>query len=577
MATLMPEGSRDSGTCPACFKIMEFFRKVQSFSDIVHEERRLGSISEVTSMPCPHSESIQVLWDSGKPMDLNVSDTWTVALYSCPSDIAFYFRGPGPKSYFFRTFSLMAKPDQIGHTGESRVIDAEWIDHAVPQLWYDTCLQEHGAKCEKPLWMAAQHGSIFRSFQILDSFIHLGLYDLSPNYCHTSRTVAATIFITHDLPRTVRYAIRTTKLLGETYLWVDSLCIVQDDAVSLKHNLNNMHHIYAGSTLCLVAFAGLDANHGLRGLEGISAPRAVEQLVLPVAGQEAVMWYNTPRATFDSLREVSTEIGKRYNERGWTFQEFIFAKRRLIFTEGPVSWICPCATYPSLSRVVSEFNVRYFTFWEDILKAFLGIQNHLHRNFVGLNHGHPDMFFDISLLWEPELEVSRRGSPHDAPTEERYMPTWSWMGWHGCLEFLHDDEYEWNWAPKNGIVEPVAQWFAFQQSASSMRPITCDWHKYKMLARADAFCIPDGWTRIKDSPDEDFFEIGVALFYYPIPVPSLASPIDPIVQLRFIFAETTRVYFTARKNDTAYYLLEYQYYVTLYTLSGQFAGYMRLY
>jgi hypothetical protein len=580
-------------------------------------------------MPCPHSKSLRTLWNTGKPLDSDAFETWKVDLCYLFDDFAFRFydpKQPETKS-FYRTLNLIARPDDPGHTGTSRIIDKDWIDDVVPQSWYTTCLHEHGAKCEEPLWMAAQPWSIATPEWLIDvkewclvpysseisRYFTLSYTWGTANCLRTTTALLESLqqpdsLLTtylNELPRTIRDAIGTTRLLGETYLWVDSLCIVQDDVASLHNNLNNMHHIYAGSTLCLVAFAGLDADHGLRGLKGVSARRVVDQLALPIANGEAISWYNTPRATWDSFGELPTHVGRAYNQRGWTFQEFIFAKRRLIFTDGPVRWICPCTIWGEdkvvdlvidnmtnmpftkwkdrqrpglaslLSDVASDFNMRYFTFWKDILNAFLGIQNHLNRTFVGgLNHGHPEMFFDISLLWEPEAEVSRRGSFHEAPTEERYLPSWSWMGWHGAFRFLCDDEYECYGPPSNGIVEPVAQWFAFQSSASmnNMRLIACDWYRHKIVAQQNASPVYEGWTQHQEGE----FEIGDARFHYPVPVPPLALPIDPIEQLRLIHAKTSRAYFTVRKVNAAHQLRDADFCLELYTFTGQHAGFLRL-
>jgi hypothetical protein len=630
MTALMPVGIHGVQSCRVCFDIMDLTRIVHASSGRVDAGKRpLGSISEVTSIPCPHSKSLQTLWHTGKPLDLDAFETWNVDLCYLFDDFAFRFydRAQSETKSFYRTFNLIAKPDEPGHTGASRIIDKDWIDDVVPQSWYTTCLREHGAKCEEPLWMAAQP----RSIATPEWLINVKEWCLVPYSSEVSRyftlsytwgkanclrTTTAlleplqqpdslrTTYLS-ELPRTIRDAIGTTRFLGETYLWVDSLCIVQDDVASLHNNLNNMHHIYARSTLCLVAFAGLDANHGLRGLKGVSAPRAVDQLALPIADGEAISWYNAPRATWDSFGQLPTHIGRTYNERGWTFQEFIFAKRRLIFTDGPARWICPCTIWGEdkvvdlvndnmtnmpftkwkdrqrpglaslLTDIASEFNVRYFTFWKDILNAFLGIQNHLHRTFVGgLNHGHPEMFFDISLLWEPEAEVSRRGSSREAPSEERYLPTWSWMGWHGAFRFLCDDEYECYGRPSNGVTEPVAQWFTFRSSASmnNMRPIACDWYKHKMLARQNTSPVYDGWKQHQ----EGGFEIGEARFHYPVPVSPLTLPISPIEQSQLIFAKTTRACFAARKIDTASHLRDAELCLELYTFTGQHAGFLRL-
>lgn len=637
MAVNLPVRSDIPRNCRVCLEILSLSESVHTSNGRIDPGKRLlGSISEVTTMQCPHSRSIRTLWNDEKPGDLEASEAWNVEIRYLFDDFAFRFYDPQqPKTHsFYRTFNLITRVDQLGHPGSSRVIDSDWIDPLVPQTWFGTCLEQHGKQCEEPLWMAAQPGTIATPEWVIDvndwclvpySTATSRYLTLSYTWGHAKclRTVVALLeqlqqpgslltISCGDLPRTIQDAIAITKLLGERYLWVDSLCIVQDDATSLHTNLNNMHHIYARSTLCLVAFAGLDANHGLRGLKGFSTARRVDQLVLPIAGNEAISWYNTPRATWDRFGHEPhfvEHLGRTYNERGWTFQEFVFAKRRLIFTDGPLRWICACTIWREdkvvdlvidnmttmpytkwkdrqrpglasfLNDVASEFNVRYFTFWKDILNAFLGIQNHLHKTFLGgLNHGHPDMFFDISLMWEPEEEISRRGSSEDAPSGARYPPTWSWMGWHGSFRFLCDSEYERYGPSVNGVTDPVARWFALQppEVMKRMRSIRCEWHKYKLLAQKGIGPVFPGWTQHSNQPEESHFEVGGARYSYPVPVPSLARPVDLIDQSPLIFARTTRAYFSARNIRAAERLRDAELCLELQISTGETAGLLRL-
>ena len=58
-----------------------------------------------------------------------------------------------------------------------------------------------------------------------------------------------------DLPRTFRDAIVVTRRLGCKYLWIDSLCIIQDSPADWSHEAGLMGEVYANS-LCNIAATG---------------------------------------------------------------------------------------------------------------------------------------------------------------------------------------------------------------------------------------------------------------------------------------------------------------------------------
>jgi len=75
------------------------------------------------------------------------------------------------------------------------------------------------------------------------------------------------------IPPTVSDAMKFTEIIGERYLLVDRLCIVQDDIEAKHAQIHNMGSIYASASFTIVAALGNSANNGLRGIRGICQRR----------------------------------------------------------------------------------------------------------------------------------------------------------------------------------------------------------------------------------------------------------------------------------------------------------------
>jgi exosome complex RNA-binding protein Rrp42 (RNase PH superfamily) len=72
----------------------------------------------------------------------------------------------------------------------------------------------------------------------------------------------------HDplVPATVSDAILLAAAIGVHYVWVDSLCIVQDDEKLDNVHLASMAAICANAYVTIVAAVGKDARHGIAGV-----------------------------------------------------------------------------------------------------------------------------------------------------------------------------------------------------------------------------------------------------------------------------------------------------------------------
>lgn len=602
-------------SCPVCSKIMGIFRGAKE-NPSSNASADLGEVSLITDMPCPHADSIRRVWET--LIGADSPQHWSVGLrYDHMYESVEFVLSYDDQEETWAPVGLVNRPGEPGHAGKSRALDPEWADVSVLREWHDACAK-HGELCKAPALARVVPGGMLATptwlMDVVDECI-VPFSTATARYLTLSYTWGRVDCLRHLnsnieklrnagalhpdktplIPRTVRDAMGITKLLGERYLWVDSLCINQDSAATSK-DLHVMHHIYANSVICLMAMAGTDAAHGLRGIKGVSsAPRDPNQVILDIAGGEKLAWTQWPPDSYP-VRENDARQGSAYSERGWTFQEYIFAQRRLVFTDGPLRWICNSSEYaeeslerlthtdfhgmdvpstawleqedPSLGAidiVARRFNGRYFTFEADALNGFLGIQNHLNgiqRAMGRLNYGHPEMFFDISLAWTAAPGLVRRLDPPEIKSTRPSPPTWSWMGWRGPFSFPDDGEFK---GPANfiptGFTEPVATWFAMhspQTPAQDRRAINCAWHQYRTLSKEKNFKPPEGWKKDTEADGSEYYYRDVPnrksrppRHGYPIPLPPKTLDIEPIEQLPFLFAKTTRCRFDVKKYQAS--------------------------
>ncbi|KAK8135076.1 hypothetical protein PG984_007088 [Apiospora sp. TS-2023a] len=126
-------------------------------------------------------------------------------------------------------------------------------------------------------------------------------------------------------PRVVMDAIKATTLLEMKYLWVDRYCIKQEDK---KQQILQMGRIYSHAQITLVAASGCDARYGLPGLGSIDRPGRDRQTLCGAIFQQGA-------------RHVSHFVkDSAWVTRGWTFQESILSRRRVLFTSSEMSFLC---------------------------------------------------------------------------------------------------------------------------------------------------------------------------------------------------------------------------------------------
>lgn len=282
-----------------------------------------------------------------------------------------------------------------------------------------------------------------------------------------------------DIPDTICDAISVARNMGEQYLWVDSLCIIQDSPEDKQKFIQRMDAIYYLASLTIVNTAGKDAYHGLPGMRPSSRRRV--QTSFRLGGVELVQTLDPP----GNGQDLGYLGGCVWTTRGWTFQEGLLSRRLLIFTEEQAYWQCSTATWcedscwevahisdaprirrealadvdvanlwrPEVERfeknyraIVQRYSERQLTNQQDGLAAFAGIASALERAAaVGTTRrfvwGMPETFLGTALAWPCRRDGMRRRTDvcdvrlgGDLMVATRF-PSWAWVGWIGPVYY----------------------------------------------------------------------------------------------------------------------------------------------
>ena len=153
--------------------------------------------------------------------------------------------------------------------------------------------------------------------------------------------------IPHDsLPKTFREAVQVTRELGIRYLWIDSLCILQDSPDDWDAEASHMSEVFSN------AFATLFAAHASSGDEGLYAERSA----LATRPCRTNLRFTSGKSVYlaPATGRLAGAGGPLYR-RAWVYQEEILSPRSIAFAADGVYWACHSVT-ASESNPQSYFN-----------------------------------------------------------------------------------------------------------------------------------------------------------------------------------------------------------------------------
>jgi hypothetical protein len=179
-----------------------------------------------------------------------------------------------------------------------RHLDPTGINYSLIKDWMQECQRTHGSMCKHSF--GSRFKEIAPSLRVIDitnrclTQLPLGSRYVALSYvwgnCDTTKAFATLQSNVNRLiepgsfdnvlsssPSVVSDAFDFVRNIGEKYLWIDRICIVQDDAEEKQEIIRLMNLVYENAFITLFAASSKDANAGLPGVRQNS--RGCQQLI----------------------------------------------------------------------------------------------------------------------------------------------------------------------------------------------------------------------------------------------------------------------------------------------------------
>lgn len=233
--------------------------------------------------------------------------------------------------------------------------------------------------------------------------------------------------------------------LGIHYIWIDSLCIVQDDSADWKQEASIMGRVYEEALFTIAASSAADSSHGLFGVKATSLFAE-----LPYHQDQAE--HKGSVYAYMSLGDPGLTIEQSpLNSRAWVLQEYVLSRRTAHFTRQGVIWTCgrdPAAIrneydnagshiVPNTWEVmIRDYSQRELTFKTDKLVAIEGLASVWSQRY-GKTYYYGIFLEDLPYC----LRWCWSGFRDERLTRDigNGIPSWSWASTTGGV-FFHSPE-----------------------------------------------------------------------------------------------------------------------------------------
>lgn len=207
----------------------------------------------------------------------------------------------------------------------------------IARKWLNECLQNHKTCSTEvprlPRRIINVTHDLLRLEEPGPKHAHYATLSYTIGGAHLFTTTSAVLddrkagFSLSSLPLTAQHAVWWTRKLDLHYLWLDSLCILQDNLHDWQLELSTMATIYENATITLAATRASSAHNGC-------APSLNKLTLLPCRPHPSIVILP------DYEREDWIFLRGALDSRAWCFQEVQLSRRVLRVGSEELAWQC---------------------------------------------------------------------------------------------------------------------------------------------------------------------------------------------------------------------------------------------
>jgi Heterokaryon incompatibility protein (HET) len=261
-----------------------------------------------------------------------------------------------------------------------------------------------------------------------------------------------------ELPKTFKDAILLTRELGFRYLWIDALCIIQDDVGDWEREAAVMGTVYSNSVFTISALSSYTSSEGFLDERPPKTMKSVGIGYHQIS--ESKEWSNL------SVRKIErTHFDYCLSYRGWTLQERLLPAAVLHYTPEGMIWECrthcvwehgeghpTSGMLKAMSyftgvvdmdflwqRAVQDYSCRALAVEGDKLPAIAGVAQY----FKSIRSESDEY---LAGIWKDTIPESLRWIAYEGTTVPQpsgyRAPSWSWAAVNGRVEWLIETSNE---------------------------------------------------------------------------------------------------------------------------------------